>query len=310
VHISHFSEYRVYQDQQPDWLLRSIMRVMFCPVCKVEHRFGFSRCADCDVNLVEELPTESSEKNTDISVADKGPTQGSFERFRTKSLTKSVLNFGLHQFIGMYGVPFTAPIVFSLGFKLLFLFGHNYPRKTFYSIVSELPYFPIQIVFAVILGWLLGRVLRDRSMVWIWLLPLAELCYSVATRLLNPTSVFIGVGQSWFSHYFGWGCRPADHCLDQLVITLPFYSSLAYSFGAVLARKTLGFASSQSGAHFHALWVVGVIVLGAVVIDLAISTIGSGWQTGYLLVALTPTGLGALLLYAGSTLHRQPVSNA
>jgi len=91
---------------------------------------------------------------------------------------------------------------------------------------------------------------------------------------------------------------------------MPFYSSLAYSLGAALARKTLGFASSQSRAHFRALWVVGLIVLGAVVIDLAISTKGSGWQTGYLLVAATPAGLGALLLYAGSTLHRQPVSNA
>ena len=293
-------------------MLRSIIRVMFCPVCKVEYRSGFSRCADCDVGLLEELPTESSEKNTDISVADKGPTQDSFERFRTKSLTKSVLTFGLHQFIGMYGIPFTAPIVFSLGFKFLFFFRHSYPRKTFYSMVSESPYFPIQITFAVILGWLLGRVLRDRSMVWIWVLPLAILCYSVATRVLIPASVFTspGVGQSWFSHYFGWGCRPADHCLDQLVITMPFYSSLAYSLGAALARNTLGFASSQSKLHFRAVTVAGLIVLGAIVIDLAVSAKASGWQVGYLLVAMTPTAIGALLLYAGSTLNRQPVSNA
>ena len=75
-----------------------------------ELRFGFSRCADCDVDLVEKLPTEPSEKNTDISVADNGPAQDSFERLRTKSLTKSVLTFGMHQFIGMYGIPFTAPL--------------------------------------------------------------------------------------------------------------------------------------------------------------------------------------------------------
>jgi hypothetical protein len=288
------------------------MQVMFCPVCKVEYRSGFSRCADCDADLVEELPTELTEKNTDISIADKGPAQDSFERLRTKSLTKSVLTFGLYQFIGMYGIPFTAPIVFSLGFKFLLLLGHSYPRKTFYSIVSESPYFPIQIIFAVILGWLLGRVFRLRSMAWIWVLPLAILCYSVAARVLNPASVLtsFGVGQSWFSHYFGWGCRPADRCLDQLVITMPFYSSLAYSIGVALARKTLGFASSQSKAHFRALWIVGLIVLSAVVIDLAISTKASGWQSGYLLVAVTPTVLGALLLYAGSALHRQPVSNA
>ena len=283
---------------------------MFCPVCKVEYRSGFSRCADCDVDLVEELSPSPPEKNADISVAHRTP-QNSFER--TKSVTKSVLTFGLHQFIGMYGIPYTAPIVFSLGFKFLFLFGHSYPRKVFYSLVSESPYFPVQIIFALILGWLLGRVLRNRSMVWVWVLPLTILSYSVVTsRVLVPTSVFAGpgAGQSWFSHYFGWGCRPADHCLDQLLITMPFYSSLAYSLGAALARRTLGFASSRSTAHFRTVTVAGFIILGGIFVDLAVSTKTSGWHTAYLLFALLPTGLGAVLLYAGSTFNRRPVSNA
>lgn len=286
---------------------------MICPVCKVGYRSGFSRCTDCDADLVEGLPTESSEKNTDISIADTGPTPDSVERLRTKSPIKSVLTFSLHEFIGMYGISFTAPLLLSLAFKLMFLFGHGYPQKTFYSIVSELPYFPVQIIVAFILGWLLGRVLLHRSMVWVWVLPLAILCYFVATAsVLNPTSVFAspGAGQSRFSHYFGWGCRPANRCLDQLLITMPFYSSLAYSLGAALARNTFGFASCQSKVHFRAVTVAGLIVLGAIVVDLAVSTKASGWQTGYLLFAVTPTAIGALLLYAGSTLHRQPVSNA
>ncbi len=29
---------------------------MFCPICKAEYRQGFTRCADCDVELVHELP--------------------------------------------------------------------------------------------------------------------------------------------------------------------------------------------------------------------------------------------------------------
>ena len=29
---------------------------MFCPKCRDEYRAGFTRCADCDVDLVEELP--------------------------------------------------------------------------------------------------------------------------------------------------------------------------------------------------------------------------------------------------------------
>jgi hypothetical protein len=32
---------------------------MFCPVCKAEYRQGFTRCADCDVELVWELPSEA-----------------------------------------------------------------------------------------------------------------------------------------------------------------------------------------------------------------------------------------------------------
>jgi len=29
---------------------------MFCPQCNAEYRPGFTRCADCDVDLVAELP--------------------------------------------------------------------------------------------------------------------------------------------------------------------------------------------------------------------------------------------------------------
>jgi len=243
------------------------------------------------------------------------PTPDSIERFQWNSLTKSTLTFALHQFIGMYGIPFTAPLVFSLTFKLLFLFGRSYPRKTFYSIVSETPYFPVQIIFALTLGWLLGRALRHRSMVWVWVLPFAILCYSLATAtVLIPEWASVlarpGVGQSRFSHYFGWGCQPAAHCLDQLLITMPFYSSLAYSIGAVLARKTFGYAYSQDKKHFRAVMIAGLIVLAAFVIDLTISVQHSGWHRSYLLLAVTPIGMSAFLLYVGSAIRPQPVSSA
>src|SRR5215470_7638594 len=29
---------------------------MFCPECRAEYRPGFTRCSDCDVDLVHELP--------------------------------------------------------------------------------------------------------------------------------------------------------------------------------------------------------------------------------------------------------------
>jgi len=33
---------------------------MICPVCKAEYRQGFTRCADCDVDLVYTIPTTES----------------------------------------------------------------------------------------------------------------------------------------------------------------------------------------------------------------------------------------------------------
>jgi hypothetical protein len=37
---------------------------MFCPQCRAEYRPGFTRCSDCDVDLVEALsPSDNSAKN-------------------------------------------------------------------------------------------------------------------------------------------------------------------------------------------------------------------------------------------------------
>lgn len=34
---------------------------MFCPNCKAEYREGFTRCADCEVDLVDKLPEEEEQ---------------------------------------------------------------------------------------------------------------------------------------------------------------------------------------------------------------------------------------------------------
>ena len=39
---------------------------MFCPQCKAEYRQGFTRCADCDVDLVHELQQESRQGATEL----------------------------------------------------------------------------------------------------------------------------------------------------------------------------------------------------------------------------------------------------
>ena len=37
----------------------------YCPICRYEYRAGFSRCPDCDVSLVEELPEEEAERSVE-----------------------------------------------------------------------------------------------------------------------------------------------------------------------------------------------------------------------------------------------------
>jgi Putative prokaryotic signal transducing protein len=49
---------------------------MYCPICRSEYRAGFTRCNDCDVALVAELPAEEEPKFVDLveilSTADAG----------------------------------------------------------------------------------------------------------------------------------------------------------------------------------------------------------------------------------------------
>lgn len=42
---------------------------MFCPKCKCEYREGFNFCADCKIQLVEELPSEEFEYSELVTIA-------------------------------------------------------------------------------------------------------------------------------------------------------------------------------------------------------------------------------------------------
>ncbi len=39
---------------------------MYCPECKSEYRPGFTRCKDCDVELVVELPVAAKQEFVDL----------------------------------------------------------------------------------------------------------------------------------------------------------------------------------------------------------------------------------------------------
>src|ERR1019366_772762 len=149
---------------------------------------------------------------------------------------KTMLWFVADQFVATVGVAFSAPLLLAQVSNLMSAVGWKYFTLHRYLILSENPYFPVQITIGLILGWLTGSCLQRRSMLWVWVLPFLFLCYAIVniptiSPLLPSVLLHSGVTQSRLSHYFGRGCQPKNRCLDQLLITMPFYASSAYSIG-------------------------------------------------------------------------------
>ena len=150
----------------------------------------------------------------------------------------AVLVFLIHQVIATGIVFVTARFPLALAADLVWPIGVKIHQSAL--ILISPPYFPLQIIWALFLGWSLSGFLHHRSMLWVWVIPTVILCYVLiqfpARPVLLPEHARLSTS-SGLSHFFGWGCRPKDLCLDQLYITLPFYSSAAYSVGEWLARK-------------------------------------------------------------------------
>jgi hypothetical protein len=71
---------------------------MFCPQCKAEYRQGFTRCADCDVDLIDEPPKTRRPK------ADRPIREGSLVRLWAGD--DLALHTALLEELESAGVPF------------------------------------------------------------------------------------------------------------------------------------------------------------------------------------------------------------
>jgi len=152
----------------------------------------------------------------------------------------SAIKFAVHQMAGTFGVPIFAYLLGVSLFNLEGLLGREYSLRPLHHILTETPYFPVQIALGLWFGWLLGKRFLHRSMIYVWVLPFLMLSYAVVavpTFSAGYTSVLIAV-QSRFSHYYGLVRQPKNHCLDHLIVTMLFYAGTSYSIGAYLALKT------------------------------------------------------------------------
>ena len=81
------------------------------------------------------------------------------------------LMFVVHQVIVLWVVIVSAGILAASALNFLRLLGWRHPRPAYTWLLSGNNFFPCQVALALLLGWILGRALQDRSMLWVWLLP-------------------------------------------------------------------------------------------------------------------------------------------
>lgn len=230
-----------------------------------------------------------------------------------ESTTAFCLKFALHQFIGWWGISLSATGVTVLAFVVLHTFGKDYPKEYLSWILVGRPYFPIHMALGIFLGWVFGRHLWHRSMVWVWVLPFAYLCYAlIAIPTITPNLPLefqAGLGESRFSHYFGWGCGPWNHCIDRTAFTAPFYIAAAYSIGALLAHKLSRRIRLNGEVESGVIFIGGIWFFLAAVRDSYQSIRGVGWHWMFLPYESVCAGIGAYLtllalrIWRGDVVH-------
>jgi hypothetical protein len=157
------------------------------------------------------------------------------------------LRFFLHLIVSALGVPIASAVLAYAVLLPLHQFFPSVGSRTVHWILTETPYFPVQILVGFMQGFQLGRRYGHRVMLWTWIVPALAIALAMLFAPLRPVLVS-GVQITGVRRFFGWACLPQNHCYEQVALTIPFYSASAYSLGAFVARRTL---SSKEETSFQ-----------------------------------------------------------
>jgi len=92
---------------------------------------------------------------------------------------------------------------------------------------ADNPYFGGPILVAFILGWISRRYFKSRVAAWVWVPMTLALLWNITTwRSYSPLSHWGDVRANFFTS----DCGDSD-CLYEMLVTGPFYTSVAYSLG-------------------------------------------------------------------------------
>ena len=156
------------------------------------------------------------------------------------SLLREAARIGLEWFIATYGSTLGAALSLPLLYPFAHVFDISLSYRQFERFLS-VPYFPVQIAFALAVGYFGQECFRTRFTFWIWIIPLSVLIWHFFSY---HTGVFENSWEVRFEHFI-WGstCRPylkdssGRPCFDQMVYAAPVYTALAYATGAFVRRR-------------------------------------------------------------------------
>ena len=142
-----------------------------------------------------------------------------------------------HLLLSTLGVVVAAAVLTYSIVLPLHVFFPSLNSRTVHWILTETPYFPVQIVVGLLWGFQLGRRYRQRVMLWTWIVPALAIAFFILFVPL-PAVVVSGVELTQTQHFFGRGCLPQNHCFEW-ALTVLLYAAAAYSIGAFAARMLL-----------------------------------------------------------------------
>ena len=143
----------------------------------------------------------------------------------------SILMFALHQLFCPYVLLALSAFLTATAMSLVHVFGAPATMRTVHWVLTETPFFPVQIAIGLISGFVIGRFCRIPFTTRMWVIPCLVLVAALVSKPLQS-------GQARLDHFFGWGGLPPHRQYDEVAITLPFYIAAAYSVAAELSSRT------------------------------------------------------------------------
>ncbi len=142
----------------------------------------------------------------------------------------SIAQYVIATFLGTYGSVAAAALL-VLPVLLFARLAHSQTAVNILSAAVDRPYFPLQSVVALAVGFAVAVRFRQGKPMWIWVWPLVQVVLSIV--LHKPPSVMQSFTASVWQTYFNWGCGCSATLLQWQVMSA-VYTALAFSLGALV----------------------------------------------------------------------------